>query len=83
MELQIYDFKSPDKVARLFADVFAEAESSPSEGEIIGRLAAELLSLYENPREEIYGYVAVEEGEYLGAILFTPLKFSKQKDMRV
>ncbi|MEP5176244.1 GNAT family N-acetyltransferase, partial [Marinobacter alexandrii] len=72
MELSAYNPPDKQEIHALFTRTFSESDS-PAEGEIVGRLAQQLMN--ETEAESVFGFVASEDEEILGCIFFTPLRF--------
>jgi len=73
MEFRAHEPRDASAIEHLFSSVFTEAEGE-SEGALIGTLAKELLARTDN--HDLYGFVAVEQGHIVGAILFSRLRFA-------
>ena len=73
MDFRAHEPRDASAIEHLFSSVFTEAEGE-SEGALIGTLAKELLARTDN--HDLYGFVAVEQGHIVGAILFSRLRFA-------
>lgn len=72
MEYSKLDISKVDDVRQLFANTFSDSDSH-SEGELIGNLACALIT--DTAENDFYGFVATQEGNIIGSILFTRLTF--------
>lgn len=72
--MQIKAFEAPmyDGARKLFIDVFS-ASANKEEGETIGVLVHDLAM--QTAPDDFYGFVASDESELLGAILFSRMRF--------
>ncbi len=77
MKLSPYIPTQANEIKELFTKVFADSEGE-SEGLLIGKLAQELM--LETPKEDLYGFVAIEDEKIVGAIFFSRLRF--ESDLR-
>lgn len=59
---------------KLFVSVFSNAENE-REGTLIGNLAKELIASTDS--RDLYGFVAVDEEQLIGALFFSRLRFEK------
>jgi len=75
MNVKSYSTLSPSKLGDFFRSVFTDSEG-PEEGELIGNLVRDIVNT--TPPGDLDGFVAVEEQEVFGAILFSRLRFSTQ-----
>lgn len=64
-------------VEELFISVFSASEGE-QEGALVGRLAKELIACAD--RQDIYGFVAVDRKQIVGAIFFSRLTFDSPHD---
>lgn len=65
------------EVVGLFESVFTESEGE-REGVLIGTLASNLMSALD--ADDIHGFLALHEGEIVGAIFFTRLAFDHPRE---
>ena len=72
MNLLSYRPDQAQEIEALFTKVFSASEG-PSEGALVGNLAAELMATTE--KQDLYGFVAVEQEEIVGCIFFSRLTF--------
>ena len=72
MEFKTFNPRDALAVENLFYTVFSHSEGE-QEGNLVGQLARELMSTTD--KQDLYGYVAVENGHLLGAIFFSRLTF--------
>lgn len=72
MNLQPLNSSDAREIAQLFNTTFSESEGD-EEGVLIGDLAYELIMEAESA--DRYGFVAVDEGKIVGAIIFSRLTF--------
>jgi len=72
--MKLLEFKSSniDDIKQLFTKVFSDAEGQ-SEGELIGNLSNEIMTGTDT--QDLYGFVAIENKQIIGSILFTRLTF--------
>lgn len=72
--------KSTDAAAieNLFVSVFTKSEGE-QEGALIGNLAKALMA--STDRRDLYGFVAVDGGQIVGAIFFSRLTFEQDMDV--
>lgn len=74
MNVKTLDKHDKQQVAKLFTSVFSASEGK-NEGELIGKLAAQLASNIDN--EEIISFAAYEDESIIGCIFFTRLHFNQ------
>jgi predicted N-acetyltransferase YhbS len=74
MEFRSLEPNDASVVEELFASVFSKSEGE-REGALIGRLAYELIAWPNS--QEVYGFVAAEREQILGAIFFSRLTFNR------
>ncbi len=67
-----YDPDNIEEIKQLFTKVFSDSEGR-SEGLLIGSLAYDLMTGTDT--QDLYGFVAIENEEIIGSILFTRLMF--------
>lgn len=72
MKFSIYSESDQQEIEALFARTFSNSEGQ-EEGELIGYLTHELMARTET--EDLFGFVATEQGKIIGCIFFTPLQF--------
>lgn len=65
-------------IERLFVSVFSKSEGE-QEGTLIGNLAKDLIASTDS--RDLYGFVAVDGGQVVGAIFFSRLTFEKDIDV--
>jgi putative acetyltransferase len=65
-------------IERLFVSVFSKSEGE-QEGALIGNLAKELIA--DTDSRDLYGFVAVDGEQMVGAIFFSRLTFEKDIDV--
>jgi len=72
--MKLLEFKPSDieEVKRLFTNVFSDAEGKP-EGVLIGNLTDDIIT--STAAQDFYGFVAIEDKQIIGSILFTRLTF--------
>jgi predicted N-acetyltransferase YhbS len=72
MELRHHTQSDSHAIVSLFASVFAKSEGE-AEGALIGQLAEDLLE--KTDERDLYGFVAVDDGQIVGGIFFSRLAF--------
>lgn len=72
MKLLSYDPDNADEIQSLFTKVFTDSEGQ-TEGLLIGNLASELIT--ETDEQDLYGFVAVDNGKIIACIFFSRLTF--------
>lgn len=72
MKFTPYDKSDAVKIKQLFTEVFSDSEGE-SEGVLIENLVADLINTTEP--DDIFGFVATEQGQIIGSIFFTRLIF--------
>lgn len=72
MQISEYGTSNTEEIVQLFVDVFSDSEGE-EEGLSIGRLVSHLLA--DTDADDIFGYVATDNGQLMGCILFTRLTF--------
>ena len=77
MELRLSIRNESQSLAQLFSDVFAESEGE-AEGVRIGGLVHALLE--DTDPAEVTGFVAVDAGQPVGAVIFSRLNFEQPID---
>lgn len=65
-----------DEIAALFTSAFTDSEGE-AEGRLIGNLARNLLS--DTPKDDLFVFLAVQDGEVVGAIAFTRLRYPQDE----
>lgn len=78
MKFRAHEPGDSSAMSNLFASVFTASEGE-EEGTLIGNLAQELLTGTDS--RDLYGFVAVEEDQLVGAILFSRLTFEQDVDV--
>lgn len=78
MIYRAYRAEESTAIQDLFLSVFTESEGR-EEGALVGRLAAELMA--GTDRRDLYGFVAVEKGNVVGAIFLSRLSFEEDIDV--
>jgi putative acetyltransferase len=76
MNLAEYSSRDREEIEKLFTKVFSESEGS-SEGLLIGKLAHDLM--HSTDPEDLYGFIAVEDGQVIGSIFFSRLRFNNSE----
>lgn len=77
MELLHHTPGDAKEIQQLFVSTFSDSEG-PAEGELIGRLVKEMLTCTD--AEDLYCFVATENGEIIGSVCFTKMRF--ESDIR-
>ena len=72
MEFRQHTQNDSSAIEFLFASVFAKSEGE-AEGKLIGNLAKELIT--ETDEDDLYGFVAVDNCQIIGSIVFSRLIF--------
>lgn len=72
MKLLTFKSSNIDEIKQLFTKVFSDAEGQ-SEGELIGNLTYDIMT--NTNVQDLYGFIAVENEQIIGSILFTRLTF--------
>lgn len=75
MKLSLFNSSYSQKVIDLFTKVFSDSEGQ-SEGMLIGNLAYDLMT--STDAQDLYGFVAIENEEIIGSILFTRMTFESE-----
>ncbi len=77
--MHISSYKDSDKthIKQLLTEVFTASENS-TEGELIGQLAFDLINTTES--QDLYAYVATENSQLVGCIIFTRLLFESDPE---
>ena len=72
--MKLLGFKSSniEDIKQLFTKVFSDAEGQ-SEGALIGNLTSDIIA--GTDVQDLYGFVAIENGQIIGSIFFTRLTF--------
>ena len=78
MEFRAYKPSESAAIESLFVSVFSHSEGE-QEGALVGRLARELMAGTDS--RDLYGFVAVDAEQIVGAILFSRLTFQKDIDV--
>lgn len=78
MEFRAYTPGESSAIESLFVSVFTKSEDE-REGALVGNLAKELIATTDS--RDLYGFVAVEGGQMVGAIFFSRLTFEKDIDV--
>ena len=77
MKLSAYDLEQKPEIVELFSRVFAESEGE-QEGRVIGKFVRDLMETTD--KQDIFGFVADENGQLTGSIFFTRLWFDAPID---
>jgi putative acetyltransferase len=72
MYLLMYSPDQTEEIKNLFTEAFSDSEGQ-SEGILVGNLAYELMT--ETDKEDLYGFVAVENERIIGCVFFSRLTF--------
>lgn len=72
MKFSMYSDSDQQEIEVLFTRTFSDSEGQ-TEGELIGRLAHELMTRTET--EDLFGFIATEQEKIVGCIFFTRLSF--------
>jgi len=72
MKLLAFEPSNIEEIKRLFTKVFSDAEGQ-SEGELIGSLTSAIMM--DTDAQDLYGFIAIENKQIIGSILFTRLTF--------
>ena len=75
MKLLTYKPSNTEEIKHLFTKVFSDSEGQ-TEGLLIGNLAYDLMT--DTNAQDIYGFVAIENEQIIGSILFTRLTFQNE-----
>ena len=75
MKLSPYSPGNIEEVKQLFTKVFSDSEGQ-SEGSLIGNLVDDLMT--STDAQDLYGFVAIENEQIIGSILFTRLTFQNE-----
>ncbi len=75
MNLSKYDENDSEEIERLFTKVFSDSEGQ-SEGLLVGQLSHDLM-ISTRP-EDLYGFIATENGQIIGSIFFSRLSFESE-----
>lgn len=75
MEFRRHSESDSQDIVSLFTAVFAKSEGE-AEGALIGRLAKDLLE--KTDLEDLFGFVAVDDGRLIGSIFFSRLHFENE-----
>jgi predicted N-acetyltransferase YhbS len=78
MEFRAYKPSDSSAIESLFVSVFSTSEGE-QEGALIGNLAKELIA--RTSSRDLYGFVAVDGEQMVGAIFFSRLTFDKDIDV--
>ena len=77
MEIRAHKPSDSTAIESLFVSVFSKSEGE-QEGVLIGNLAKELIA--STGSRDLYGFVAVDEEQIIGAIFFSRLTFERDID---
>ncbi|MCP3662227.1 MAG: N-acetyltransferase [Gammaproteobacteria bacterium] len=72
MKLSTYNKSDIEKIKQLFTKVFSDSEGQ-AEGLLIGGLVYDLVKSTDS--QDIYGFVAIENNQIIGTIIFTRMTF--------
>ena len=72
MKLLAFKSSNIEEIKQLFTKVFSDAEGQ-SEGELIGNLTYDIMTCTD--AQDLYGFIAIENKQIIGSILFTRLTF--------
>jgi len=72
MEFLPFESSKSEEINKLFIKVFSDSEGQ-TEGELIGNLTYDIMS--STDAQDLYGFVATENDQIIGSILFTRLTF--------
>ena len=75
MNILPYSSSNIEEIQQLFTKVFSDSEGQ-SEGLLIGNLAYDLMT--RTDAQDLYGFVAIENEEIIGSIIFTRLTFESE-----
>ena len=75
MNLSEYSSNDSEEIEKLFTKVFSDSEGQ-SEGLLIGKLVYDLMN--STDPEDLYGFIAVENGQIIGSIFFSRLTFESE-----
>lgn len=75
MQLQKYRLDDIEEIKQLFTKVFSDSEGKV-EGKLIGNLTYDIIN--NTDKEDIYGFVAIENKKIIGSIFFTRLTFENK-----
>jgi predicted N-acetyltransferase YhbS len=78
MEFRPHEPSDSSAIEALFVSVFTKSEGE-SEGVLIGDLSKELIA--STDKGDLYGFVAVDRGQIVGAIFFSRLTFERNIDV--
>jgi predicted N-acetyltransferase YhbS len=78
METRLYTAEEATSIESLVREVFSKSEGE-KEGALIGKLSKELMS--ETSAEDLYGFVAVENQQIIGAIFFSRITIDRVSDI--
>ncbi|WP_375748854.1 GNAT family N-acetyltransferase [Vibrio sp. HN007] len=76
MNYQLYKETQTEEIIHLFTQTFTDSEGK-EEGALIGKLTSDLLAT--TPKKDIYVFIAEENEQIAGSILFTRLTFASDK----
>ncbi|MFN3881360.1 MAG: GNAT family N-acetyltransferase [Nitrincola lacisaponensis] len=72
MKFSTYSESDRQEIEALFTRTFSDSEGE-SEGKLIGHLVHELMN--ETETDDMFGFIATEQGQIVGCIFFTRLSF--------
>ena len=78
MEFRLYKPSDSSAIEDLFVSVFTESEGE-QEGALLGNLVKELIASTES--RDLYGFVAVDMEQIVGAVFFSRLTFERDIDV--
>jgi len=78
MDFRTHNPSDASSIETLFLSVFTNSEGE-SEGLLVSKLAKEMLST--TKREDLFGFVACDGSQIVGAILFSRLKYEADVDV--
>ncbi|TWT40621.1 acetyltransferase [Thalassoglobus neptunius] len=78
MKIRSQQPNDENAIAKLFHKVFSDSEGE-QEGKLIGQLATEMIATTE--AQDLYGFVAIEEVQIVGAIFFSRLTFETENNV--
>lgn len=74
MKLSNFSTKNIDEITQLFIKTFTDSEGE-SEGKLVGKLVHDIMT--NTAPSDLYGYTATEDGQIIGSVLFTRIKFQR------
>ena len=75
MKLLTYKSNDTEEIKQLFTQVFSDSEGQ-TEGTTIGNLTYDVMT--GTDAHDLYGFVAIENGQIVGSIFFTKLTFQRE-----